>query len=723
MTPVLRPLPTRLALVVLVLAATLVPGPLGGPAGAQSPPATTATLELVGQPLFHGRDDGLGLRVKVVNHGADPLRGFQIQTSIYERIQSRTGLHESFNGPSGFVVGGDVNVFRQTLGADDATVVEIDPPMSLFPGVSEEGIYPITLTLQGASTAQLDSFSSELIFYPAPVEVPLNLALVVPIAPQPARGPTGAFEIDNAGNYPLEASLGEGEWLRGLLDGMQEGVRRGLRFGLAPSPRFVEELSGMSDGYLRRVGDEIETVEAETSFATAAARGFDQLEQLLQLDGVQPLPSPYAGPDLPTLYDTFDLESVSAQIDTGNTVLESLLPEATFDRRWLFAPGSRWDEETLSQVRPLVGGDLRTFIGSTFLEDPIGETTPSCPAPGNPTGLFTCSVRLETERTDVPAFVRDPDVQNRFADLAARGEDAVDLQRLFAEIAFLHLERPGTARRVVHATVPAHWAPPSRIALRLFRGLARAPWLETRTPEEAIDISVTDEPVEIAEDLPPLSERPDDTYFEELVEAGDLLTIFNELGPPAQRSERLRRNLLVAESRSWWVNAAETDRGHDYAEATREEIQSEFSKITVSGPDTTLTARRSAIEVNVFNDTTYPVTVDVGFETSEPGALRIDDSDLDELQDIEVAPGEAPVINVDAIAESSGIYQVKAAVLSPVSNEEISFRNITIRSTNFNQIALGLTFGALAFLILFYVLRVIRRRRMRAEESAEGSSS
>ncbi|HZA19378.1 MAG TPA: hypothetical protein VE889_00875, partial [Actinomycetota bacterium] len=36
---------------------------------------------------------------------------------------------------------------------------------------------------------------------------------------------------------------------------------------------------------------------------------------------------------------------------------------------------------------------------------------------------------------------------------------------------------------------------------------------------------------------------------------------------------------------------------------------------------------------------------------------------------------------------------------------------LTVRSTEFNEIALGLTFGALAFLILFYVVRGLRNRR------------
>ena len=714
----------RIVPILLILVVTLLPGPGGRRAEAQSPPE--ARIDLVHQPLFLRGDDDLGLRVKVINRGEAPIEGFQVQTSVYERIENRSELHDSFDGGDTTVVGTDIGVFPQTLQPTESTVVEVDPPLSALPAVTVEGVYPMTLTLIDAGPTQLDldGFTSQLILYPEKVEVPLNMSLVVPVAPQPARGPAGTFVTDVAGNYPMEAALSDDGWLRGLLEGVREGARRGMRLGLAPSPRFVEEIASMSDGYVRSVGEETETVEADAPTASSAASAFGLLEGLLQNDGIQPLPSPYSGPDLPMLYKTFSLERVSEQLDVGDLVLESTMPDVSFDRRWLFAPGARWDEQTLERVRPIVGGDLKTFVGSSFFEDPIDENTKSCPpSPDAASGNYTCSVKVETENESVPALVRDPDVQNRFAELATPGGDTLDLQRLFAETAFIHLERPGVARRVVHATVPAHSRPRPRTSIRLFRGLSRAPWLVTRTPEEAIGLSVDPQPQTIVGVLDDLREKPNDTYFEDVKNAEDLLQKFNEIDPPAQRSERLRRNLFVADSRSWWVNDAETERGHEYALATQDEILDEFEKITISGPNTTLTSKRSAIEVNVFNETTYPVTVDVNFEPSIPGAIRIDDSDTDELQNLRVEPGEAPAINVDAIAQSSGIFQVKASVLSPVTGYEINQQSITIRSTNFNEIALGLTLGALAFLILFYVLRVVRRRRKPPETASESPSS
>jgi len=45
-----------------------------------------------------------------------------------------------------------------------------------------------------------------------------------------------------------------------------------------------------------------------------------------------------------------------------------------------------------------------------------------------------------------------------------------------------------------------------------------------------------------------------------------------------------------------------------------------------------------------------------------------------------------------------------------------------VSSTQFNKVALGITFGALAFLVLFYAVRAARRRAARSGD-ASGSTT
>lgn len=707
------------------MASTISTGLPGPPLRAQTGPAE---IELLRQPLFYRADDQINLRVGVTNTSETRLEGFQIQIALYDRVTGRIDLHESFDGPDeeDRLLGAVTVPFDHVLDPGESRVVTVDTPLTSFPEVDSEGVYPMAVELHDPSFTQiLDSFTSHAIYYAEDVDTPLNLALVVPLSPLPARAPSGSFVSDVEGNYPLEEAVSSSGWITGVIDALQESTEDGLSLGLAPSPRFVEELAGMSDGYARMSGDEVEQVAADAAPAESAAAALTQLDELLTSPRVQILASPYSNADFPTLYESLSPDHVTRQLEAGRAALAEGLPQAELDSSWLYVEGSRWDEKTLEQVRTVRragGSDLNTFIEPELFEPPVDETIAGCPADISPPGSFTCAVEVETDAAPVPAYVADPDVQDRFADLAKGDEANLYLHRLFAETALIHAEHPDAVRRIVHATVPASWQPSPVLARRLFTGLARAPWLAPRTPAGGFTHSVKPRAVEIAEDLNPL-EVDDPGYFEALNRTAGKLDTFTEIGAPEQRRDRLGTNLLVAEDQRWWLDPTQIDRGLAYAIESESEIEEEFGKITISGPDTTLTSQRSAIEVNVFNETTYPVTIDVDFEASRPEVMRIDETNSEALQDIVVQPGSAPAIKVDAIADTSGFFQVKASVESPDEGREINSQFLTVRSTNFNRIALGLTLGALVFLILFYLWRFIRRRRARIEVPAESTSS
>lgn len=711
----------------MALWAALVPG-FAGTAGAQEAPV--ADVRLVGQQIHHGLDDRLNIQVRVTNLSETPLSGLTLQAAVFPKVPSRTELHDSFAdvttetpplAPS-FDVGG-------TLGPGESTPVDIDPKLSDFLFTTVEGVYPIQITLFADSGEQLDAFKTPLILYPERPEIPLNFTLMVPVSPLPARGPDGHFAPDEEGEWPLETALSDEGWMSGLIDALDVASATGLQLGVAPSPRVMDEIADMANGYTKVVGGEVERIERDSPAAIEADGTLEQLRSVLTRPGVQPVLSAYAGPDLPTMPRELDLEHLFEQFSEGEETLRGLLPDAQFRPQWLYATGSRWDADTLGTIRDSrpVGEDLRTFVGAEFFDPRIDDTAPTCPDPGTPDAdlahSFTCPVEIATGDLRTQAYVREADLQDRFADLAERGGDALDLQRFFAETAFIHLEFPGTPERIVHTTMPAHWEPKPYVSQRLLSGLARAPWLTSRTPASGMKAATDPLPRDLIPTAPDLRGQPDEADFETIRRTADRLETYRELGPPQERLDRMDHNLLVAVSRTWWNEPPlSTQEGIAYAEDTEDEIIGEFDKLTVSGPNTTLTSQRSAIEVNVFNETTYPVTVDVDF-FAQGGDIRIDESDKEELDNLTVEPGAAPAIKVDAIAESSGIFNVRARILSPVTRTEINSQELTIRSTNFNQIALGITFGALAFLILFYILRLISRRRRASDTTTESTPS
>ena len=252
----------------VVLACAVVLAPLTeSPALAQA--STQAEIELVTQRIFHRPNDPLGLTFRVTNTGASTLDGFQISVALYDRVVSRSELHQTFDGVATVPVSSYTVEFARPLTPQESRIRSINDTLSerLVSLPSVEGVYPVTVSLaHRASGTALDSFTTELILYPTAVDVPLNLSLVVPIGGIPARGPGGAFVSDPAGGWPLEQAL-SGGWLEGLADALEQNVSRGLRVGLAPSPRFVEELQDMADGYRESTGEETTSVDEDAPAA------------------------------------------------------------------------------------------------------------------------------------------------------------------------------------------------------------------------------------------------------------------------------------------------------------------------------------------------------------------------------------------------------------------------------------------------------------------------
>ena len=482
-----RRLTARLALVIALMT-SLIPGFFGG-AEAQEPPV--ASVLMVGQPIYHDLDDTLGLKVRVTNRSEVPLKRLHLQAGFFDAVDNRTFLHETFDGmetAAPFNV--DTQKIDVPLEPGESTVVTVDSKLSVYLPSTLEGIYPVTVTLfpDAGLDVQLDTFTTAVILYPEPPEVPLNFVFVVPVGTRPTRHPRGYFIPSEGENAPLESAVAEDGWLRGTLDGLDVALDNGLKVGLAPSPRVVEELADLANGYTKVVDDEVERFERDSEPAVDSDEVLEQLATLLSDPRVQPLLSPYASPDLPTLQRELDLEHLTRQLTVGETTLRRLFPDAPFRPNWLFATGARWDAETLEQISSVSSGQggFRTFISAELFEPPIDDTVTTCPDPGilEEAASFTCPVKISTTAGPTHAYVRDPDLQDRFTDLAEFGGDALDLQRFFAETATRHLEFPGVPQRVTHAILPAHWEANPYIVERLLNGIARAPWLTPHKPAQ-----------------------------------------------------------------------------------------------------------------------------------------------------------------------------------------------------------------------------------------------
>jgi hypothetical protein len=128
-----------------------------------------------------------------------------------------------------------------------------------------------------------------------------------------------------------------------------------------------------------------------------------------------------------------------------------------------------------------------------------------------------------------------------------------------------------------------------------------------------------------------------------------------------------------------------------------------MDKISLSGPlDITLTSQRSPLQLAISNETDYPVRL----------ALRLVSANLefDEERVVDTYPPGSRTLTFEATARGSGVSPLSIRLETGDGRYVVDERRIVVRSTSFNQVALWLTLGAFAFLVLFYIFKALRKQ-------------
>lgn len=689
----------RAAIACLALVAALAATPLE-PARAQ--PAGEIELSLLDQPVWHEPDDPLGLRLRITNHSSLTLDGFGILIRVFNRAHTRSDFEVNFEvDPTRLEASSHSIDFSGTqVPVGGSEVVELTSPISDLSSLAttnEDGIYPLTVTVTDeAGFSRLDDLTTQLIYLPSDVEKPLHIVPVWQLVDVPARSSRG-FETTTDGSPGVQEAVQEGGWLRGVTDALGLPVAERLRMGLAPLPRLLEELDDMADGFVRVAGGSAEEVPPTAPVPSGASATLEGLRAVAGRPGVQTIPLPYSLPDLPSL---IELEQTTAQLNATESVLDNVLG-VTPGRAWLFPPSGRLDGSTLESLRAS-NAVASTFVSSDVIGIPATAEDTSCQE-GFPGVTHTCPVVLTTPSGRARAYLLDEGLQERFGALVGAPRDRLALQRLFAETAMIWAELPGTSDRVVVLSAPPLWHPPPWIARLFVRTLARAPWLEPVTPREGLRLGIGAVSRDLVGQVTEPRSAPESEFDEEVEQIGDLIESFARMKPPVPMIERLRRDVLTAQSRLWWGDASRLERGTRFARDARTRVEEELAKITVRRQDVTLTSRTGDIPLVLLNRTSYPVSLRVALETFDRD-INISDPEIERTFE----PGATP-LPLQVTARSSGIYRVRTTVESP-DGFVVHETAISIRSTQFNEMALAITLGALGFLVLFYVVRRIRAR-------------
>jgi Family of unknown function (DUF6049) len=695
--------------VFLLLSPILILSGLSPATGAQDS-VVAARLDLISIPPSHGPEDRLGVRVRVVNEGEETLEGFRLTLGGGGLIRTRSDLENSFEGAP-VLYSFTLDFLNRTIPPGESRRVEVDPPVADLVGVpTEGGVHPLSLSLFSAddTLTPLNSLATQVMVYPGEPLEPLNLVTVLPLNEVPARDPDGLFVDDGSGRSWMESATAKRGWLRAVADSLEvatapEGGRGGggrpLHIAFAPTPRLIDELAAMTDGFARVGADGAIELDDASPEATAAAEVLETLREVTARPTVRSILVPYSYPDLPSLEEELSPGDVGVQLTEAITVLGEHL-NVDQGRGWVFPPAGRVDDSSL-QALQAAGVDEGVFFAPDALEHSDDPATSGCPIEGL---SFVCQVRVETDVGPIHGYVADAGLQQRLGDLTEPDAGALEIQRIFAEMAMIHAEQPGTPGRVLQATVLPGWHPTKSAARAFFSGLRDAPWLRPVTPEQGLERSTPTALRRVAADATPPPGLPDESYFEDVAGAQSVVQSFSTfLGEREPRGvlQRLRRNILVAEGRALW-DVGDISRAASYATDSLAEADDEMAKVTLGVPSqTTFTSRTGTLDVSLFNETGYPVEAKVVLRALD---MNFDPSEVDRT--FEAGTNR---LSIEAEAQTSGTFPIEVRVETP-DGYTIASEAVQVRSTEFNVVALAITFGAVAFLILFYVVKAMRRR-------------
>lgn len=610
-----------------------------------------------------------------------------------DAVATRTALAATAraSGPFGIAVTPDAPAGRTppalTVPAGASVRFDVRVPVERL-GLSTPGVYPIGVEVRRAAgggetvgriRTVLPLVAAEPDLKPTPV------AWVWPLVTPPQQEPDGSLRSD-----ALSTLLAPPGRLGTLAAAAAANAAAGRPLTLAVDPALLDAAAVMRAPYAVRTPGQ----PAAVGTGSAVAAAWLTTVRAAAADGPL-LALPYADPDLRGLSAAGMTSEIGPAVRAGRDVVRAVLGrDAT--------PGLAW---------PVDGSATRATIdalgGLPVAVDTVVLSGRSLPAADGLPYTSGAAAAVRGDRTTLQAAVSDPALDTVVAGAvgtaaAARrpGSGALFLaeQRFLAETYLITLEKPHTARPLV-ITPPRNWDPSAGYASAVLADTASMPWLAPATvPQVAGAAPGPRAGLRAGSTARPLSSR----YLHGVRRVRHRLTglqsILMAAYPPAVQ---LDRAVFRLESAAWRGRPADAAGLRDRTEAALR-ARTSVVRITTSGL-ITLTSRSGKLAFTVTNGLPTPVRVQLRLAGSD-ARIAARDSPLQT-----VTPGHSVQIEARYVSRSTGVFPVQAALYTPTGERYSTPVTIRVRSTAYGAVALGITGGAFAVLVLGVAGRLVRR--------------
>jgi Family of unknown function (DUF6049) len=566
------------------------------------------------------------------------------------------------------------------------------------------GVYPLAFTVTEAAGSQrvIGQAQTLLPSLTGVNAVPLRVSWLWPLLDKPRRlltGPGGPPVFLDDG---LARSVGPNGRLDRLL-AVAESVAGKVSLTLVVDPEMIESLQLMTKDY--RVGTATRSVPGTGQQAATAWLG--RLRRIAPQNQVLALP--YGDPDVVAL-DRASLGALGQTEQSDTDVVDQVLNvSATADIAW--PPGGLLTDTSLDQVvaqdTEAVVLDAAALPGGAAKRTPTPSAVSPLPAMGGRASALVTDAGLESVVARAVGFPAGP----RLAE-----------QRYLAELAMIVAEAPATQRTIVIAP-PRRWDVDRRYAANALADLnGGVPWLTSLTAGAVLrDTRPVDRGPLVYPPAAVRTEVPGDE-ISAIGEVQAMVADFRSALTNEDASELLSsyRNGLRRATSSAWRGDAIGNRA--FVSGLAGAIGLLRAKITIQKPSSgvyTLASSDSPLTVTVFNQLSKPVKVKIRIDTRNPADFKVQN---DVVQTI---PAQTrATVKLQASVQRSGTFAIRASVTSPAGGalggpDPVP---LTVRSTAYGSLALGITIAALGVLIAALIVRMIRRIRHGAPDPEPAGS-
>jgi hypothetical protein len=644
----------------------------------------------------------------LVNIGSHAITDLRVRLQVGDRVSTRSDLDAA-----------DLDRPPTSLRVSVHLTGVLEPGQTMAFGVPTQvrelrlgrlGVYPLDVVARGNAGDGLDSLGLAPTWIPwfgPETPRPTRVAVLWPLVDVPHLRPDGTL-----GDDALTGSLSDHGRLGRLVAVARAAQARVCEPGVVPArceavpvtfgidPDLLDTVQAMSRPY--RV-----SAAGVSRPGTGTALANSWLTQLRAVGLVgRVLALPYADPDASALSrDARGKDDLINATALGTEVTTAVLGVSPLTQVAWPPPGA----VTPAAANALAQSGARAFVLDPSAYDDNGVTPDVTPAA---LSSFTTSAT----GVDLDGLVVDPDLSDLLAGTSPYGYQVAE-QRFLAETAIVAAQQPSVSRTLVLA-LPRRGDVSVGGATNVLRDLGRVPWLCPVTVADAATGSalcagqVAGRTVEPVVRGTPRTDNVDELpsgYLRQVAKDRDTAVQLTDAVLSAEPVAREQVAALKASLRRA-IARAESSAGRDQPDTAQttsqwlhDQVTGLVGDVVVRGGRSLLTSTKGTLSVNIENTLRVAIQVRVRF-TSKTATLSNAETGL-----VTVEPAHAVQASVRAAAQRSGQFVVFAQIVDRNGKPFGAETEIIVRSTRFGRLALAVTIGAAAVLMVAAAVRITRR--------------